>query len=94
MINYLACGKYKVERIKEDQNVEDIERLASLEVGTQESHGKENRFRGWLGGARSIKSFFPENVIKFLCQHHITSSQSDEFEGKIGEISLNLEILV
>ena len=34
--------------------MEDIERLASLEVGTQDSHGKENRarFRSEGGVAR------------------------------------------
>ena len=63
--------------------------MASLEVDSKESHGKENRarFRGeeeWLEGARSIKSFLPQNLIKFLCKHHMITNP-----GEIVKISLN-----
>ena len=47
VINYIACGNYKVERIKEDKMcwiLKDCCHLRSAD-GTEDSHGKENRVR-------------------------------------------------
>ena len=56
--------------------MEDIERLASLEVGTQESHGKENRLRGRLGGGQEHQIIFPgeSNKVSVSTSHHILTN--------------------